>query len=60
MATKKQVNEAYFQGCCDILEQLSGVTGINIGEIEIDIHGLEKFATENGYDGVLSLLGEKP
>lgn len=58
MATKKQVNDAYFQGCCDVLEQLSSVTGINIYEIDIDIDGLEKFAIENGYDGVLSLLGE--
>ncbi len=57
MATKKQVNDAYFQGCCDVIEQLANITGININDLSLDMVGLEKYARENGFSGVLHLMG---
>ena len=56
MANKQDVYNAFYEGVCLVLSDLSGRTGININDMGLDKEELKEYAELNDKDKVLDLF----
>ena len=52
MANKQDVNNAYYEGVCTILDSLMGVGGICFSTLPVNLRELRDYASKNDYETI--------